>query len=97
MQWPRYLSRERDLLQNSAITREPVLNLIENYFPADGPAIHTMKMYTKTSEWLNPTEAFDHAISAATLTRCGQVENDSALVYEGTAQYVEAIKSCSWH
>jgi hypothetical protein len=69
-----------------------MLNLIKNYFSADGSALHTMKMYAKMSEWLNPTEAFDHAISAATLTWRGQVENDNTLVDKGTSQYVKAIK-----
>lgn len=44
------------------------------------------------SEWLNPTEAFDRATSAATLTRRGQVENDNTLVYEWPSQYFKAIK-----
>lgn len=50
-----------------------------------------MKMYTKISEWLNPNEMFDHAISATTLTRCGQVDSDDTLLYQGTNQYVKAI------
>jgi len=45
----------------------------------------------------NPTEGLDHAKSAATLTWCGQVENDNTLVYEWTSQYVKAVKGCSWH
>ena len=68
------------------------MGLLIKYFVEDGTSLHHARLYLTVSEILEPTEMFDHAVSATVLTRGGQVDSNGKLVHEGISQYVKVIK-----
>lgn len=69
-----------------------MLGLLTQYYVAEGEALNQAELYTQISHLLDPTPIFDSAISAAALTRCGQVDQKQELVNQGTEMYVRTIK-----
>lgn len=80
------------MLKATSNTRGPMLELMMKYFIADGTALHHARLYLAISDFLQPTELFDHIVSATTLTRGGQLECNDKLINEGISEYVKVIK-----
>jgi hypothetical protein len=70
-----------------------MLGLLEDYYVPDGVSLNHAGLYTTIAETLDSSDLFDFAVSATALTRCGQVDQNGQIIYQGTSQYVKAIKA----